>query len=92
MASDHHDDQYRAPIPIARAWHVLLSGGRAEVITAHHCLIQCGGVLSFRNSSPEHGSVLIRALSPRQWDEVILIDTPYAAAMHLSVPTSADAS
>lgn len=76
------------PDRTARAWHIYKTDRTGETVVANHCQILDSGVLAFHNYLPfTDECVLVRAFSPRDWHDVALVDTPFAAPVHLHSPT-----
>jgi hypothetical protein len=67
------------PERTARAWHISKTNGLDEIVVADDCQILNSGVLAFQNRIPlTDTAVIVHAFSPREWFEVLLVDTPYA--------------
>jgi hypothetical protein len=72
----------------ARAWHISKTNGLDETVVASACHIQNSGVLSFHNLIPRTDTpVLVRAFSPRDWRDVLLVDTPNAEPVQFPDPS-----
>lgn len=66
-----------------RAWHVVTANGGDQTVTAHHCDVIHGGILSFTTSLSEtSGLILVRAFAATAWQDVTLVvDLPHLSSL-----------
>lgn len=65
------------------AWHVDKTNGCGEIVVAHTCTIHPAGFVSFYNRLPNGDTILVRAFHLSEWDDVVLVDTPFSPSIQL---------